>query len=399
MKLLVVMAHNPFNPKTGSENLAFNNIIKLSENNYIDVLTLDLSDKQIDIDCINCNIILADKNKDVITKWLKILLDGLKISFSFTIFISIEMRRQVGKLLKHRTYDAILLYELGAVQYFQKSNYNKIILNIEDPLSLKLMRMANLSVWTKWDRLKLIVRSKIESLYEKHIFPKMAKVLVLSAADLNDMYKEGVHGKFGCVSYGTKQMNATNLVPYEKRTDGMIVFSGNMFHPPNIDGALFFLHQIYPLVLREYPSANLWIVGANPDKRILYSASQFNDHVVITGRVTEVSEYVKVAKVSICPIRLKIGVQTKILEALSCGTPVVTTSAGNSGICGVNGRDLWIEDAPSKFASRVISLLRGESWSRFSTEGRKFVAEHFTWERSASELEMHIKQLSVNQEY
>ena len=121
----------------------------------------------------------------------------------------------------------------------------------------------------------------------------------------------------------------------------------------------------------------------------------FGEHVVITGRVNDMSEYLQRAKVSICPVRLKIGVQTKILEALSWGTPVVTTSAGNSGIGGCSGSELWVEDELNLFASRVVSLLRGENWQRFSEEGRKLVDERFSWERSAMELEQHIVRIQT----
>jgi glycosyltransferase involved in cell wall biosynthesis len=88
-------------------------------------------------------------------------------------------------------------------------------------------------------------------------------------------------------------------------------------------------------------------------------AGSLGEHVVITGKVDDVSEYLRQAVVSICPVRLKVGVQTKILEALTFGTPVVTTSAGNSGIAGRSGEEMWVEDDPRNFAFRVVSLLRG----------------------------------------
>jgi glycosyltransferase involved in cell wall biosynthesis len=163
-----------------------------------------------------------------------------------------------------------------------------------------------------------------------------------------------------------------------------------MFHLPNVDGALFFLQDIFPLVVRDYPSTVLWIVGADPDVRIRDAATRFGEHVVITGRVKDMSDYLKRAKVSICPVRLKIGVQTKILEALSWGTPVVTTSAGNSGIGGLAGGELWVEDDPSLFAGRVVELLRGKNWDALSKGGRQLASERFSWENSASELEQHI---------
>ena len=97
--------------------------------------------------------------------------------------------------------------------------------------------------------------------------------------------------------------------------------------------------------------------------------------------------------VSACPVRLRIGTQTKILEALACGTPVVTSSAGNHGIGGASGEHLYVADDPEEFAKKISTLLRGERWSELSENGRRFVEDNFTWEKSALKLEQVLEQL------
>jgi glycosyltransferase involved in cell wall biosynthesis len=300
------------------------------------------------------------------------------------------MRKRVTELMERDKFDAILLYELAAVQYCPPAYYKKLVVNIEDPPSIKARRTKGLPVCSLWKKIKLSVHARLTEHYEKGILPKVAKVVVLSEEDAKDMRKEGKYDNIGSVSYGINKQPTEKIVSFEERTEGMIIFSGNMFHPPNVDGALFFLRHIFPLVLQEYPAAILWIVGAEPDKRIRDAAACFGEHVVITGMVKDISEYLRRAKVSICPVRLKIGVQTKILEALSWSTPVVTTTAGNSGIGGCSGSELWVEDEPNIFAGRVVALLRGEGWHQLSEKGRKLVEERFSWERSAMELEQHL---------
>jgi glycosyltransferase involved in cell wall biosynthesis len=72
------------------------------------------------------------------------------------------------------------------------------------------------------------------------------------------------------------------------------------------------------------------------------------------------------------------------------GTPVVSLSAGNSGIGGISGQHLWVEDEPQGFAEKIVELLRGEGWARMSDMGRKLVLENFSWQRSAAALEAHL---------
>jgi glycosyltransferase involved in cell wall biosynthesis len=311
-----------------------------------------------------------------------------------TEHMSRQMRERVTELTERNKFDAILLYELAAVQYCPPACYKKLIVNLEDPPSIKARRTKDLSVCSLWKKAKLSVHARLTEHYENDILPKVAKVLLLSEEDAKDMREKG-YDNIGCVSYGVNKQPAENIVSFEERTEGMIVFSGSMFHPPNVDGAVFFLRNIFPLVLQEYPAAVLWIVGAQPDTRIRDAAASFGEHVVITGMVNDISEYLRRAKVSICPVRLKIGVQTKILEALSWGTPVVTTSAGNSGIGGCSGSELWVEDEPGIFAGRVVALLRGEGWHQLSEKGLNLAEKDFSWERSAMELEQYIMRIQT----
>lgn len=397
MRLLVVMSYCPFPPRTGSEILAYNNIKELSKNHSIHLICLDApQEKHNPAEFVDQVDFVSRKTKSRLITLLHYFIGMLQgVPVSITAHMSHEMHQRVSMLSESGEFDAIILYAMSSIQYCPASCYKKALVNIEDPQSIRLHRMARLDVWTFFQKITLIIYARITERYEHFQLPKMAKVLLLSEADLQDMYKQGGYDNLGYVPYGICQRNQEEIKAYENRTNGMIIFTGNMFHPPNVDGALFFLRNIFPLILEEYSSATFWVVGAKPDARIRRAAAKFGEHVILTGRVDDMSVYLQRAAVSVCPVRLKIGVQTKILEALSWGTPVVTTHVGNSGIGGGPGRGMWIEDEPVQFAHRVVALLGGKNWRQFSDDGRKFVVEHFSWERSASELEQHIERIRV----
>lgn len=397
MRLLVVMASYPFPPRAGSDIVAYNNIKEISKKHSVYLICLSAAKDSGNFSEYVEQIEFVSPKK--VPRFIQLFRYAfymlLRIPIFVTASMSHEMQKRVRELIERDKFDAILLYNMNAIQYCPPSSYKKVIINVEDPQSIKLDRMCRLPIWSLWQKMKLLVYGKITEFYERKVLPKMGKVLLLSEADMWDMREQGAYDNIGCASYGVNKHSIGDIIGYEGRTEGMIIFSGNMFHSPNVDGILYFLQQIFPLVLQEYSTAKLWIVGADPDIRIRDTAVCFGEHVVITGRVNNMSEYLQPAKVSICPVRLKIGFQTKILESLSWGTPVVTTSAGNSGIGGCSGCELWVEDEPIKFASRVVELLRGEGWQRLSIEGRKLVEEHFSWERSATELEQHIMHIQT----
>lgn len=389
---MVVMTHYPFPPLVGSAIVAYNSMKHLSKHHVIDFICLQPTEGVTHSAEFVERLEMVDQRKSskpgLWIQYLRSMLTG--VPFLVSIFATWQMKEKVRSAIKFEKYDAVLLFEMSAIQYCPPYCYSKLIVNIEDPLSIKLRRMAALPVWKLWQRAKLFMQARFTDNYERSILPSMAKVLLLSASDMHDMREHGGYKNLSCMPYGVELRDSAEIADYEKR-ERAIIFSGNMYHPPNVDGLLFFLRDIFPLVLQEYPSALLWIVGEKPDDRIYGAAAKFGKQVVITGRVDDIASYIKRASVSICPVRLKIGVQTKILEALSWGTPVVTTSAGNSGIGGISGTHFWVEDEPFMFAQKVAALLQGCGWAMLSEEGRKLVSERFSWEGSVAQLEQQIE--------
>lgn len=397
MRLLVVMTHYPFPPLVGSTIVAYNSMKHLSKHHSIDfVCLLPMRYLVNPAEFVERLELVPQQKVSRLAMWMRYLLYMLAgVPSSVSAYASNTMKEKVKKIIECGKFDAVLLFEMSAIQYCPPSCYSKLIVNIEDPQSIRLYRVAKLPIWSLWQRTKQFVLIRLTACYENRVLPKMAKVLLLSKADIHDMREQKGYGNLAFVPYGVDQRDSAEIVCYENR-ERVIVFSGSMDHMPNVDGALLLLRDIFPLILRQYPSALLWIVGTNPDNRIYEAAAKFEKQVVITGKVGNMAEYIKRATVSVCPVRLKIGVQTKILEALSWGTPVVTTNAGNSGIGGMSGTHLWVEDDPYLFANRVAELLQGHNWSWLSEEGRKLVAERFTWEGSAEQLEQHLKSLVVS---
>jgi polysaccharide biosynthesis protein PslH len=400
MRLLVVMSSYPFPPRTGSAIVAYNSLKHLSKKYLIDLVCLrtheGLNNRSEFVEDLE---FVVEKRVPRLIRFLRsILFSLIGAPPSISLYASPSLRKKVKKKISCVAYDAILLFEMSALQYCPPSSYHNLLVNIEDPQSIKLKRLAELPIWSLWQKSKLLVSARLTSFYERRFLPRMAKVLLLSKADISDMSLKLGYKNLGYVPYGVEQQRP-NAIPDFNSRHRAIVFSGSMYHAPNIDAALYLLTDIFPLVLKDCPFAVLWIVGADPDVRICKAAKSFGKSVVVTGRVADVSEYVKRATVSICPVGLRIGVQTKILEAMSWGTPVVTTIAGNSGIAGVSGIHLWEEKNACALAKRLCDLLRGRDWHRLSEAGRQFSVDHFSWEISAQYLEDHVACVTTLKDY
>ncbi len=60
--------------------------------------------------------------------------------------------------------------------------------------------------------------------------------------------------------------------------------------------------------------------------------------------------------IMIVPLRIGSGIRLKILEAMSSGVPVISTSIGCEGIPTVNGENIIIADSTEEFITETIKL-------------------------------------------
>jgi len=168
-----------------------------------------------------------------------------------------------------------------------------------------------------------------------------------------------------------------------------VIFTGAMNYFPNIEGVLFFHEEVLPRIQQDIPSVKLIIGGMDPDPSIQRLESE---HVMVTGFVPDMRDYLEQAAVCVVPLRIAKGIQNKVLEAMAMGIPVVSTSVANSGINAVDNRDLIIADDPQSFADAVVTLLRNENVRRtIASNARGFVEKEFSWERNLQHMEQAMK--------
>jgi sugar transferase (PEP-CTERM/EpsH1 system associated) len=170
----------------------------------------------------------------------------------------------------------------------------------------------------------------------------------------------------------------------------VIAFVGRMDYFPNIDGALYFAKQIFPIIRRELSDVQLRIVGSNPARAVEELATI--PGVVVTGHVPDVRPYLDDAAVAVAPLRLARGTQNKILEALAMGVPVVATPQAAKGVNVTPGNDLLVGEDETSFAEQVISLLRNQLLRKdLSDAGRCKVMEAHRWPYSMELLEQILE--------
>ena len=134
-----------------------------------------------------------------------------------------------------------------------------------------------------------------------------------------------------------------------------IIFIGKMSYEPNIVAVTYFATKIFPIVKLEFPNIKFIIVGANPDKRIKKLARI--DGVRITGYVDSLETYFKESTIVVAPMLTGAGIQNKIIQAMSYGCCVATTTIGAEGL-EINNGEIGIFNSTEEWIKGLSELLK-----------------------------------------
>ena len=167
-----------------------------------------------------------------------------------------------------------------------------------------------------------------------------------------------------------------DIVPksFENRHD--LVFLGGFSHPPNEDAVIYFLDDIFPLVLKKLPDLKFYVVGSNASKK-LHDKCKNSKNCELVGYVDDVTAFLNDIRLMVAPLRFGAGIKGKIIHSLCCGLPVVTTSLGSEGMGEKN--PLIICDSPQDIANKIIELYNNqELWNEISQKSHSFVKQNYT---------------------
>lgn len=130
---------------------------------------------------------------------------------------------------------------------------------------------------------------------------------------------------------------------------------GNFLHEPNLDAVHYLKQTIWPLISKNLPDAALYIYGAYPSQKV-NELNQPKENFYVMGRAENAKEVIEKSKVVLAPLRFGAGIKGKLVEAMQCGTPSVTTSIGAEGM---HAKLKWsgtIANQPDEIATAAIQL-------------------------------------------
>jgi sugar transferase (PEP-CTERM/EpsH1 system associated) len=172
----------------------------------------------------------------------------------------------------------------------------------------------------------------------------------------------------------------------------VIVFVGVMDYFPNADAVSWFAEDVFPLVRPRIPGVEFRIVGRRPTRSVRALARQ--PGVTVTGGVADVRPHLADAALAVAPFRITRGVQSKVLEAMASGLPVVGTRLAFQALDAGEEDGVRAADTPPELADEVVAVLRNRALRHSrGADARRYVERNHRWESSGSLLESVLTSL------
>lgn len=186
--------------------------------------------------------------------------------------------------------------------------------------------------------------------------------------------------------------------PYDENPEKFrkqnILFCGTLDYSPNEEGVLWFYEKIFPLVKAQIPQIIFTVIG-KMHRDGPYEKLKEDESVNFIGPVDDVTDYYRQTSLLIVPLLNGSGTRLKILEAMSMGNPVVSTSVGAEGLQTLHKRDILIADTEIEFAEAIVYLLQNpEPFEAIRKNARELAEQHYDWKTIGKKAQEAIRSIA-----
>ncbi|CAL2088188.1 glycosyltransferase [Tenacibaculum sp. 190524A02b] len=154
---------------------------------------------------------------------------------------------------------------------------------------------------------------------------------------------------------------------FEQRSN--FVFIGNFLHAPNVDAVIQLKQNLWSLIRKKIPDAELHVYGAYENQQVR-EFHKPSEGFHFKGYVDNAQKVVEEARVVLAPLRFGAGIKGKLTEAMICGTPSITTNVGAEGMHGNLPWNGGIEENFERMAEKAVELYNNKvTWIKAQQNG------------------------------
>ena len=311
-----------------------------------------------------------------------------------------EFMETIRKNIRENKYDVIILAvneTSSLIEFYNDLPYRRILFP-RDSIILKGQRFINASN-SLLSRMVGYLYLNRYKLFERKILNLNFDVVLYVSEDDASVAKNFVKNRYTRVLSIPLGVDKNYFYPTPKDTidDNItLLFTGVMNTKPNEDAALYLIDLFSKLKsICHFNKIKLIIGGKNPTQKILQYSSKIKD-IVVTGYVDDIRTLYWNADIYVSPLRFGSGMKNKILEAMSCGLPILASTESVSGLKDLKSSIVLTYTSEQESLEKLQLLIRErELRYQLGQNARHYVEENYSWEKVAEKFKCLISNFGV----
>lgn len=312
-------------------------------------------------------------------------------SYNVSRFYSKSFADKLRNILSQSHYDLVVLEGLYLTPYIEtirRCSKSKIILRAHNAEHQIWFRMAE-SESNPIKKIGLYFLAQTLKSYEIKAALKCDALLAISLLTQDFFLKNGFKGPSAFIPVSAPNLSHTAI--NFNASMNRVFHLGSMDWMPNLEGLLWFLKKVWPLVLKQEPAMVFHVAGKNLPQ--WFAQSQW-PQVVVDGEVPDAATYAQDKGMMVVPLLSGSGMRVKIIEGLAWGKTIITTSVGAEGTGCMHNQHLLIADSPEDMTALIVECCRNpQKAASLAIQGNAYVQNHYNPQAIAKKLESFCKRL------
>ena len=294
-------------------------------------------------------------------------------SYHVRRFESKAFAARLAQVLQEETFDIVHVESIFLAPYvpvIRRHSNAPVILrthNVENQI-WRRMAMSERNCCKRWyiKHLALTLRA-----YEREHVNDFDGVVSITDNDADYFRSEGCLKPIVTIPFAITPVSVDGVA----EQPGTLFHLGSMDWLPNQEGVRWFLDRVWPLIHSQMPSLTLHLAGRRMSDQLLNLKLE---GVHIVGEVPDAATFIASKQINVVPLLSGSGIRVKIIEAMSQGKAVVTTTVGAQGIGAVDSRHLLIADTPERFATQIRRCVDDPAFRQtVGANARQFIADNY----------------------
>lgn len=313
--------------------------------------------------------------------------------YNFFRFRSREFKFQLIELLKSEKFDIIQIEGPQMAVYLPEiKKYSK---------AKVLLRAHNVEHMV-WEGVAKESKSLLKRFYLNNLAKRIKKfegsvisnadgVIAISEVDLQYIRSFSHPQKCVVIPFA---INSSNYTPSEKTDPGTIFYIGALDWIPNQSGLLWFVDNVWPLLMQKKTGLSFHVAGRNAPLWITEHLKKTGIH--FHGEIDDAQSFMNRYQIMVVPLFSGSGIRIKIMEGMALAKAIVTTSKAVEGLEIVHKKHAMTANSPEEFLSDIEKLIENTGLiNSIGLEARSYICKEFDTLVLSNRIEEFYKNLFV----